>query len=43
MISNEPSKSISYIDVAEYEWKPDKICEVYAGITCEKLDGKPID
>ena len=42
VILEEPSNGIPCTDTAEYEWKPDNICEVDVGITCEKVDGTPI-
>ena len=43
VILDEPSNGIPRTKRAEYEWKPDKICEVDVGITCETSDGTPID
>ena len=43
VILDEPSNGIPCIDTAEYEWKPEKTCEVDVGITCETVDGTPIN
>ena len=43
VIWDEPSNGIPCTDTSEYEWKPDKICEVDVGITCETVDGNPTD
>ena len=42
MILDELSNGTPCTYTAEYEQKPDKICEVYVEITCETLDGHPI-
>ena len=42
VILNESSNGIVCTDTSEYEWKPDNICEVDVGITCETIDGTPL-
>ena len=43
VILDEPSNGIPCTHTADYEWKPDKICEVDVGITCETVYVTPID
>ena len=43
VILDEPSNSIPCKDTSYYEWIPDNICEVDVVITCETVDGIPID
>ena len=43
VIMDELSNGIPCTDTGEYDWKPDKICEVDVGITCETVDGSSID
>ena len=43
VIMYEPSNCIPCTDTAEYERKPEKICEVDVVITCETVNGTPID
>ena len=43
VILDKPSNSIPCTDTSEYEWNPDKICELDLVINCETVDGTPID
>ena len=43
VILDEPSNDIPCADISEDEGKPDKICEVDVGITCETVYGTPIE
>ena len=43
VILDETSNVIPCTDTSEYEWKPEKICEVDVGITCETVYGTPIE